>query len=110
MCILSTERPLEERLPILKEKGSKSNVIRDDDTDSDNVLAISLSVSQSSEWILDSECSYHMCPNREIFLDFKEFNGEVAYMGNDSTCKMMGIDSVQIKMFDGVIQKLNDVM
>ena len=30
-------------------------------------------------------------------------------MGNDSTCKMMGIGLVQIKMFDGVIRKLNDV-
>ena len=84
-------------------------MVRDDDTDTDNALMISLSVSQTSEWILDSRCSYHMCPNREMFLDFKEFNGGVVYMGNDSTCKMMGIDSVQIKMFDGVIRKLNDV-
>ena len=30
-------------------------------------------------------------------------------MGNDSTCKMTEIGSVQIKMFDGVIKKLNDV-
>ena len=44
-----------------------------------------------------------------MFLDFKEFNGGVVYMGNDSTCKMMGIGSIQIKMFDGVIRKLNDV-
>ena len=44
-----------------------------------------------------------------MFLDFKEFNGGVVYIGNDSTCKTMGIGSVQIKMFDGVIRKLNDV-
>ena len=95
--------------PILEEKGLKSNVVRDDDTDTYNALTISLSVSQTSEWILDSGCSYHMCPNKEMFLDFKEFNGGVVYMSNDSTCKMMGVGSVQIKMFDGVIQKLNDV-
>ena len=95
--------------PILKEKGSKSNVVRDDDTNTDNALTISLSVSQISEWILDSGCSYHMRPNIEMFLDFKEFNGGVVYMGNDSICKMMGIGSVQIKMFDGVIRKLKDV-
>ena len=95
--------------PILKEKGSKSNVVRDDDTDTNNALTISLSVIQTSEWILDSGCSYHMCSNREMSLDFKEFNGGVVYMGNDSTCKMMGIDSVQIKVFDGVVQKINDV-
>ena len=30
-------------------------------------------------------------------------------MGNDSTCKMMGIGLVQIKMFDWVVRKLYDV-
>ena len=95
--------------PILKEKGSKSNVVRDDDTNTDNALTISLSVNQTREWILDFGCFYHMYPNREMFLDFKKFNGGVVYMGNDSTCKMTGIGSVQIKMFDGVIRKLNDV-
>ena len=44
-----------------------------------------------------------------MFLDFKGFNGGVVYMGKDSSCKMMGIGSVQIKMFDGIIRKLNDV-
>ena len=84
-------------------EGLKSNVVRDDDNKADNALTISLSVIQISEWILHSGCSYHMCPNREMFLKFKEFNGGVVYMGNDSTCKMMGIGSVQIKMFDGVV-------
>ena len=44
-----------------------------------------------------------------MFLDFEEFNSGAVYMGNDSTCKMIGIGSVQIRMFDGVVQKLNDV-
>ena len=46
-------------------------MVRDDDTDTDNALTISLTVSQTSESILDSGCSYHMCFNREMFLDFK---------------------------------------
>ena len=95
--------PLEERLFDLKREGVEVNVARDDDTDTDDALTISFSASQTSEYILDSGCSYHMCPNREMFLDFKKFNGGVVYMGNDTTCKMMGIGSVQIKMFDGVI-------
>ena len=79
-------------------------MVRDDDTDTNNALTISLSVSQISEWILDSGCSYHMCPNREMFLDFKEFNGGVVYMGNDSTYNMTGIGLIQIKMFDGIYE------
>ena len=35
--------------PILKEKGSKPNVVRDDGTNTDNALTISLSVHQTSE-------------------------------------------------------------
>ena len=44
-----------------------------------------------------------ICVPAERFLDFKEFIGGVVYKGNDRTYKMMGIDLVQIKMFDGVI-------
>ena len=40
--------------PILKEKGSKSNVVRDDDTDTDNALTISLSISVNGFFILDA--------------------------------------------------------
>ncbi|KAK0608121.1 hypothetical protein LWI29_025797 [Acer saccharum] len=37
------------------------------------VLAVSTE-DRSSEWILDSGCSFHMCPKREMFTEFQELN------------------------------------
>ena len=36
-----------------------------------------------SEWILDSGCSFHMCPGREWFTEFKELSGDSVLMGNN---------------------------
>ena len=43
------------------------------------------------EWILDSGCTYHMCPNKGWFSSFKELDDGVVLMGNDNACKTMGI-------------------
>ena len=34
------------------------------------------------EWILDSGCTYHMCPHKEWFFNFEEVDGGVFYMGS----------------------------
>lgn len=60
-------------------------------------------------WILDSGCSYHMCPNREWFEDYKSNTGGEILMGNNATCKVVGIGSVHIKMWDGVVRTLSEV-
>ncbi|PHT99759.1 hypothetical protein BC332_29547 [Capsicum chinense] len=38
--------------------------------------------SHPDEWILDSACTYHMCPIREWFFEFQELNGGVVYMNS----------------------------
>ncbi|GJW73497.1 hypothetical protein Tco_0132867 [Tanacetum coccineum] len=40
-------------------------------------------------WIFDSACSFHMCPNRDWFVTYKEFDGGHVFMGNDSPCKVV---------------------
>ena len=51
-----------------------------------------------------------MCPNRDWFTTLEPTNdaGSVL-MGDDSACKVAGIGSIQIKMFDGTIRTLTDV-
>ncbi|KAG8489926.1 hypothetical protein CXB51_015938 [Gossypium anomalum] len=61
------------------------------------------------EWILDSGCSFHMCPNREWFSTYSSVEGGVVRMGNDSSSKVIGIGTVKIKMHDGTIRTLSDV-
>jgi len=94
-------------------KNMESVSIAEDKSDSD-VDADLLSVSSGSNflsesWILDSGCSYHMCPNKEWFDNYKPCNGGTVLMGNDAVCKAIGIGTVKIKMFDGVVRVLGNV-
>ncbi|WVZ23807.1 hypothetical protein V8G54_002351 [Vigna mungo] len=51
-------------------------------------------------WVMDSDCSYHMCLVKEFFenLDQKE-HGNVL-LGNNKACRVQGVGSVRLKMFD----------
>jgi len=44
-----------------------------------------------------------ICPRRE-FSSLEKLNSGVVIMGSDTACQMVGIGSVRIKMFDGVIK------
>ena len=43
-----------------------------------------------NEWILDSGCSYHMCPNRDLFSTYESCNGGIVLMGNNAACDVVG--------------------
>ncbi|KAG8473398.1 hypothetical protein CXB51_035716 [Gossypium anomalum] len=81
------------------------------DENGDDFLLVSTSdnTKLTSEWILDSGCSFHMCPNREWFSTYSSVEGGVVRMGNDSSSKVIGIGTVKIKMHDWMIKKLSDV-
>ncbi|WVZ02271.1 hypothetical protein V8G54_023077 [Vigna mungo] len=67
--------------------------------ESAGVLVASSEYPQRS-WVMDSGCSYHMCPVKEFFenLDQKE-HGNVL-LGNNKACRVQGVGSVRLKMFD----------
>jgi len=52
-------------------------------------------------WLLDSECTYHMCPKREWFSTYKRYDGGSALMGNDAVRKIVGISNIRMRMFYG---------
>ncbi|KAH9723173.1 Integrase catalytic domain-containing protein [Citrus sinensis] len=79
------------------------------DEESDFSLVGMTLICHSDEWILDSGCTYHMCPNKGWSSSFKELDGGVVFMGNDNACKTMGIGTIQLKNHDGSIQVLTDV-
>ena len=54
-------------------------------------------------------CSFHMTPHKEFFSTYEKVDGGSVTLGNDDTCKVVGIGSIAIKMHDGVIRVLNDV-
>lgn len=95
-----------------KEEDGNANCTRDNSSDAD-VLVVSVfagCAESSDEWILDTACTFHMCPNRDWFSTFEPVTGAGSVlMGDDSACKVVGIGSIQVKMFDGMIRTLSDV-
>jgi len=84
------------------------NVERDED-EQDSAFMVSSPKNHSGEWILDSECSYHMCPNKHLFSRLEEFDGGVVLMGNDDVCEIKGIEIIHLKMHNGVVKTLTEV-
>ncbi|RVW26906.1 Glutamate receptor 2.1 [Vitis vinifera] len=68
-----------------------------------------LEVDSGKEWILDSGCSFHMCPIKAWFEDFKEANGGHVLLGNNKHCKILGTGTVKIKHYDGIERVLEDI-
>ncbi|KAH1107184.1 hypothetical protein J1N35_010952, partial [Gossypium stocksii] len=42
----------------------------------------------TSKWILDSRCSFHMCPNKDLFSTYNLVEGGVVLIGNGSPYKL----------------------
>lgn len=80
----------------------------EEDSDGSVLLVSSDALKSKGDWIMDSACSFHMCPNKDWFSTYEPVNG-VVLMGNDAACKVAGKGAVRIKMHDGVIRTLSDV-
>jgi hypothetical protein len=75
----------------------------------DEVLSISIGSRHDQQWLLDSGASNHICLHRNWFITYQSIDDGIVYMGNDISCKVVGIGSIQIKMFDGTFKILIDV-
>jgi len=61
------------------------------------------------EWVLDSGCTFHMCPHRDWFSSYEPPNSGVVLIGNDAQCNVVGVRTIQIKTHDGVVRTLTNV-
>ena len=59
--------------------------------------------------MIDTEATYHVCPNRDWFSIFEKLDGCSVVMSDNHPCHMEGIGIVLVKMFDGMVQELKDV-
>ena len=91
------------------DKNSNANVAHDCDEDSDFALTSSSFVCDSNEWVLDSTCTFHMCPKKEWFYNLEESELGLVVMGNDQTCEILGKGKIKLKLLDGTIRFLNEV-
>ncbi|KAK3007468.1 hypothetical protein RJ639_013340, partial [Escallonia herrerae] len=88
-------------------KTADAGIVEDNSGGAD-VLSVTISFSDGG-WILDTDCSYHMCLNRDWFVTYRSFDGSKVLMRNNVACKVVGIGSIQIRMHDGIVRTLTDV-
>ncbi|KAG8501296.1 hypothetical protein CXB51_003445 [Gossypium anomalum] len=63
----------------------------------------------SEELILDSGCTFHISPNRDWFTTYETVSEGVVLMGKNASCKIAGVGTIKVKMFDGVVRTLSDI-
>ena len=83
-------------------------VVAQEGYDSVEALVVSEEDSQK-EWILDLGCPFHMYPNKGWFENYKQIDGGTVLLGNNKSCKVIGIGSLRIKMHNGIERVLEDV-
>ncbi|XP_031261343.1 uncharacterized protein LOC116119546 [Pistacia vera] len=61
-------------------------------------------------WVLDSAASIHVCNDKDCFVELKENKnyGNIV-VGNNKKVKIEGVDSVHLKLHNGVVKKLRHV-
>ncbi|KAG8498213.1 hypothetical protein CXB51_006868 [Gossypium anomalum] len=90
------------------ENSDEADVV-EDYTDGELLVASINDSKVSEEWILDSDCTYHMSPNQDWFTTYETVSEGVVLMGNNASCKIASVRTIKVKMFDGVVRTLSDV-
>ena len=61
------------------------------------------------KWVLDSGCSFHMCPNEDWFTELEHQEGGTVLLGNDQACAVKGGGSIKHRLHDGSLRLLQEV-
>ena len=70
-------------------------------------IALTASPHASNEdWVLDSGCTFHITPRREVLSDFQEVEGSKVMMGNNTFCMVKGMGTITIDNPDGSVVTL----
>ncbi|KAG8491535.1 hypothetical protein CXB51_014880 [Gossypium anomalum] len=91
-----------------RENSGEADVV-EDYSDGELLVAFVNNSKVSEKWILDSGCTFHMSPNRDWFITYEIVSEGVVLMGNNASCKISGVGTIKVKMFDGVVRTLSDV-
>ena len=92
------------------EEGKASIAANDSNSDGEILVAFAGCASSGDEWILDTAASFHICQHIDWFTTYEPVKGVGSVrMGDDTPHPIVGIGSVQIKMFDGIVRTITDV-
>ena len=89
---------------------SEANLVKSFDSGMIDEVLSACNISKcNEEWLLDSGAMHHICPRKYWFASYQTVNDGIVLLGDNHSCKIVGVGSVKIKMFDGVIRTLTDV-
>jgi hypothetical protein len=86
-----------------------ANLVVTNSSMTDQVLSVSNHLQYKEEWQLDSGASHHMCSHKNWFISYQSVDEGVVFMGNGIPCKTVGVGSIRIRMFHGIVRELTDV-
>ena len=92
-------------MPERRDKGSANTVIEYKEP----IILIVSTHNTKKGWIIDSGCSYHNTPDKEVLFDFKEFDGGKVLMANNTYGNIKGIVNVRIENPNGSEVILKDI-
>jgi len=90
-------------------KPAMADCVVESESDGDILVATTSGKGVDDDWVLDSGCTYHMCPYRDWFTTFDPVNTRVVLMGNGTEYKVVGTGTVPIKAHDDVVRTLSKV-
>jgi hypothetical protein len=91
-----------EEAPSIEEKTSKEG--------GDVYLASSSTHAYHEAWLIESSASFHMTPHREWFCEYKRYDGDNVFLGDDLTTRIIGRGKVKLQLIDGRIRSLPGVL
>ncbi|CAA7029322.1 unnamed protein product [Microthlaspi erraticum] len=79
-------------------------------TDLPDVIALTISTHDTKEqWVLDSGCTFHITPRRDLLSDFEDVKEGNVLMGNNSVCRVRDKGSITIENQDRTMIILRNV-
>ena len=82
------------------------SVAKDDHSNGELLAVFHGDSKPSEEWVLDSSCTFHMCPNRDWFSTYEIVSKGTVLMGKEASSKVADVGIVRIKMLDEIVKNV----
>ncbi|KAL8160958.1 hypothetical protein V2J09_012447 [Rumex salicifolius] len=91
------------------DQGGQSSHSVNSCTDGDLLLVDHDSQDTKTEWIIDSGCTFHMCPHKNWFQTYEPVHGSHVLLGDNTPCPVLGKGTIKTRTQDGVERTLSEV-
>lgn len=96
--------------PVNKKEAESSSNKKEVDAGDMYVAAACMAQSDKDVWLIDTGASYHMTPHRHWFCEYEQYNGGDVLLGDDTAVQIVGRGRVKLRMSDGMVKTIPDVM